>query len=274
MQRNRRTFLLRAAGALAACACCPPGAFAAEVMKKPHEVEKVAGKVAEHHAPHWSYEGATGPAEWGQLSADFKTCAVGTQQTPIDLKGAVPASPKDGLVFDYKSFPLKIINNGHTIQVNAASGSSISIAGERYDLVQFHFHHPSEHLLSGKTREMELHLVHKSASGALAVVGVFITLGAENAALKPVFSALPAKAGPEVAIEATVEPAKMLPSGPYYRYMGSLTTPPCSESVTWSVYEQPIEASKEQIATFAALFANNARPAQAVNNRFLLEAGL
>lgn len=267
MQRTRRTFLLRAAGALAACACCPPAVFAAEAMKKPHHA-------AEHAGPHWGYGEKVGPNEWGTLSNEFKTCSVGAQQSPVDLGKAIATNDKSLLAFDYKPFAGKIVNNGHTIQVNAAPGAGITIAGERYELAQFHFHHPSEHLLSGKTREMELHLVHKSASGAIAVVGVFITTGAENAALKPLFAAMPAHAGPETPLDAPVDPSALLPTGRFFRYMGSLTTPPCSESVTWTVYETAIEASAEQIKAFAKLFANNTRPAQKLHNRFLLETSL
>lgn len=261
---NRRQFLTRAVGALAACACCPPGAFAATPSK--------GGSPAA--APHWTYEGHGGPQEWGRLSPDFKTCAIGTQQTPIDLKAAIPANPPGGLAFSYKPFAMKILNNGHTIQVNVAPGSTVTINGQSYDLLQFHFHHPSEHLLSGKAQDLEVHFVHKAASGALAVVGVFITPGAENATLKAVFDAMPAKETPETATTTTIDPAQLLSSGPYYRYMGSLTTPPCSEGLTWSVFEKPITASKEQILAFAKLFANNARPVQPLNNRFLLEVGL
>jgi carbonic anhydrase len=169
---------------------------------------------------------------------------------------------------------MKILNNGHTIQVNVAPGSTAIVNGQRYDLLQFHFHHPSEHLLSGKAQDLEVHFVHKAASGALAVIGVFITPGAANATLQAVFDAMPAKEGPEVATSATIDPDQLLSSGPYYRYMGSLTTPPCSEGLTWSVFEKPITASKDQILAFAKLFANNARPVQPLNNRFLLEVGL
>jgi carbonic anhydrase len=263
MSQNRRSFLIRAAGALAACACCPPVAFAATPAKGGHGA-----------APHWTYEGKGGPTDWGKLSPNFKTCAIGTQQTPIDLKSAIPAQPAGGLAFSYKPFAMKILNNGHTIQVNAAPGSTITVNGESYELLQFHFHHPSEHLLSGKALDLECHFVHRSASGALAVVGVFITPGAENETLKTVFAAMPAKEGPEVATQSEIDPAKLLSSGPYFRYMGSLTTPPCSEGLTWSVFEKPIEASKDQILAFAKLFANNARPVQPLNNRFLLEVGL
>ncbi len=138
--------------------------------------------------------------------------------------------------------------------------------------LQFHLHHPSEHLLAGRPFDMECHFVHRSSAGALAVVGVFIKAGARNAALAPVFDAMPRHAGPEVRAQATVDPAAMLPrEGGYFRYMGSLTTPPCSEGLTWTVFRQPIEASADQIRQFAALFPNNARPVQRTNRRFVIE---
>ena len=147
------------------------------------------------------------------------------------------------------------------------------LAGKKYELLQFHFHHPSEHLLAGKPFDLECHFVHRSAAGDLAVVGVFIKPGASNMALQPVFDAMPAKATPETKVAATVDTAALLPkSGSYFRYMGSLTTPPCSEGLTWTVFKEPIEASPEQIRQFASLFSNNARPVQGRNRRFLIES--
>jgi carbonic anhydrase len=146
------------------------------------------------------------------------------------------------------------------------------ISGTRYELVQFHFHHPSEHLLSGKKFDMELHFVHRSEAGRLAVLGVFIQPGAANAALGPIWAAMPAEAGPARDAGAVVRPAALLPATRgYFRYTGSLTTPPCSEGVLWTVYKDPIEASPDQIRRFAALFPVNARPAQSVARRYLLE---
>jgi carbonic anhydrase len=224
-------------------------------------------------APHWSYDGEAGPNKWGQLSAEFKTCALGSEQTPIDLRGAIKAQAAAPAI-GYQEMPLTIMNNGHTIQVNTPSGSKLEIAGTVYDLVQFHFHHPSEHLLAGKLFAMELHLVHKAASGALAVVGVFIQPGTPSAALAPVWAAMPQNETPARLVEGvTIDPSTLLPkTRGYYRYMGSLTTPPCSEGLTWTVFRTPIEASPEQIRQFAALFPHNARPVQSLNRRFLLES--
>lgn len=254
MQSSRRHFLKHATlGAVAACACCA-GAGAA-----------LASGV------HWTYEGEEGPEHWGDLQADFKSCKIGLEQTPLDLKGAVKATIGAPVATDYKVQPPKILNNGHTIQVNAAPGSSVTIEGESYDLLQFHFHHPSEHLLSGKPFELEVHFVNKSAAGNLAVLGVLVTLGEANPALETVFSAMPASEG-EATGKAPIDPTALLPKGRgYFRYYGSLTTPPCSEGLVWTVFKEPITASKAQVEAFAKLFENNARPVQRQNHRYLLD---
>ncbi len=224
------------------------------------------------HGPHWTYEGAEGPEHWSELSTDFKTCKLGLQQTPIDIRSGTPADLA-AVSPSFKIMPLKILNNGHTIQVNCEKGSQTVIDGQEFQLLQFHFHHPSEHLLSGKAFGMELHFVHKSAAGQLAVLGVFITPGAENAALTPIWAAMPREAGDEQSIDATIAPADLLPvERGFFRYSGSLTTPPCSEGVLWTVFRQPITASAAQIEQFARLFPGNARPTQPLNERSLLES--
>ncbi len=228
-----------------------------------------------HDAPHWGYEGAGGPDKWSELSTDFRTCSLGTQQTPIDLLAGIKAQTGP-VAFGYKPIPLTVLNNGHTIQVNAAPGSGLMLGNVSYELLQFHFHHPSEHLLAGKGFDMECHFVHRTASGALAVVGVFIRPGAANASLAPIWQAMPEKEAPPKAIPGVVvETAALLPKDQtYFRYMGSLTTPPCSEGITWTVFRAPVEASAEQIRQFAALFPGNARPVQPLNRRFLLESAV
>jgi carbonic anhydrase len=254
-----RRMLLR--GALA-CACC---------MKAGVSIasDAPAGGGA---AVHWSYEGAGNPEKWGELQSDFKMCQLGLEQTPIDLASGIKGDV-GSVEYDYKPLPLRIVNNGHTIQFNADPGSACLINGARYELLQFHLHHPSEHLLAGKGFDLECHFVHKSAAGALAVTGVFIRPGAANAALKTFFDSMPAKEGPELKVGGTVEIAAILPkSGGYFRYMGSLTTPPCSEGLTWTVHKEPVEASVEQIQKFASLFSKNARPLQKRNRRFLIDA--
>ncbi len=259
MSIDRRT-LLR--GALA-CACCL-------------EAGAVIASDAPAHgggaAVHWGYEGEGSPEKWGELQADFRVCQLGLEQTPINLIGGIRGDA-GAVDVDYKPLPLRVLNNGHTIQVNADPGSACVIGGTRYELLQFHFHHPSEHLLAGKGFDLECHFVHKSDAGALAVTGVFIRPGAANEALKTLFDTMPSREGPEVRIDAMVDAAAILPkSGGYFRYMGSLTTPPCSEGLTWTVYKEPVEASAEQIQKFAALFPKNARPVQKLNRRFLIDA--
>jgi carbonic anhydrase len=228
------------------------------------------GLAADAHKPHWSYEGATGPANWAQLDQQFKACAAGAEQTPIDLTAAVRAD-LGKVETAFQAMPLKVVNNGHTIQVNCAPGSRTVIDGVPHELLQFHFHHPSEHLLAGKALDLECHFVHRNATGGLAVLGVFIQPGRANAALQPIWQAMPSSEGPERDAGTAIRPADLLPGGGYYRYAGSLTTPPCSEGVNWTVFKQPIEASPEQIRRFAALFPVNARPVQQRHRRELRE---
>lgn len=262
---TRREMLRRFAIGGAACPICMAlggaGATRAETAGAPHGASK-----------HWNYEGATGPTNWGELSAEFRVCEFGFEQTPVDLRNAVRAELR-GVEPDFRAMPLKIVNNGHTIQVNCEPGSRSRIDGETFDLLQFHFHHPSEHLLSGRAFEMELHFVHKSAAGKLAVLGVFIGKGAENGAASPIWASMPAVAGPVQEIGTRIDPSALLPaSRRFFRYQGSLTTPPCSEGVLWTVFQQPIELSESQIRKFAALFPGNARPAMPLNRRFLLQS--
>lgn len=278
-----RRRVLQMLGAAAACPICTGlvgRAFATDInmtAPAPHGAQPMphgaaAPAPAAHGPAHWEYDGAAGPDHWGQLSPDFQACAIGREQSPIDLRWPIPTQTGH-IETAFREMPLRIVNNGHTIQVNCAPGSQSRIDGVVYDLLQFHFHHPSEHLLSGKRFDMECHFVHKSAAGGLAVLGVFIQPGAENMALKPVFDAMPAQAGPEMTAAAMIRPEALLPvDRHYFRYAGSLTTPPCSEGIVWSVYRQPVEASAAQIKKFAQLFAGNARPVQPQFNRYLLEA--
>jgi carbonic anhydrase len=221
---------------------------------------------------HWAYEGEAGAEHWGEISPSFKTCKLGIEQSPIDLQGGI-AAQLAGLDIAWQPMKLRIVNNGHTIQVNADAGSSCGIGGTRYALQQFHFHHPSEHLLAGKPSALECHFVHRAASGDLAVIGVFLAPGNANPGLQPIWSAMPPKAGPELDAGGMIDPTGLLPKERgFFRYVGSLTTPPCTEAIVWTVLRQPIEVSAEQIAQFAALYADNARPVQAQNRRFLLRS--
>lgn len=232
------------------------------------EEEKEENK---HAAIHWGYEGEIGPEHWGELSDEYALCSSGLAQSPIDIAQTVPEDLLN-IAFNYKPSNLNIVNNGHTIQANCAEGSGIEVDGVRYELLQFHFHAPSEHTINGQFSDMELHLVHKSADGNLAVVGVMLNKGAENAAFAPVFDNMPAVVDEENNPDALVNTEDLLPEdGLTYRYIGSLTTPPCSENVRWYVMKTPVEVSEAQVAAFEAIFHNNNRPVQPLNDREVVE---
>ncbi|MEO5360331.1 MAG: carbonic anhydrase family protein [Nitrospirota bacterium] len=232
------------------------------------------GAAKDGHKAHWSYEGDTGPEKWGDLSPESAVCKTGMQQSPVDIKEAKTAAKKNAYKINYKAVPLKIINNGHTIQVNYAPGSTIVINGKTYQLLQFHLHHPSEHTVAGKDYPMELHLVHKNDKGELAVLGVFMKEGKENATIKTIWDNLPDKVNEEKSAAAVkINATALLPKmNSLYVYSGSLTTPPCSEGVSWNVVSTPIEVSKAQIDKFISVVGKNARPVQPINDRQLQES--
>lgn len=228
--------------------------------------------------PHWGYDqGADGPQGWGKLSPKFVACAEGMSQSPVDIGATAPASLPQ-FSAEYRPTQLRIVhhehmsdvvNTGHSIQVNFPQGDTLALGDDRYALVQFHFHSPSEHTVKGHQFPMEMHLVHKSAEGKLAVVGVFIEEGAHNAAFDPVWSNLPAQKGVETQLEnVQVDMDDLLPKDrATYRYEGSLTTPPCSEGVRWTIFTTPNQLSAAQIATFRAVMHGNNRPVQPLNGR-------
>jgi len=246
------------------------GGFAAD--KAGHGEAKHDAKKHDSHAVHWSYEGPAGPAHWGDLEEKFAACKSGMSQSPIDLKDTTAAA-LENLKPDYKESPLKLLNNGHTIQVNYADGSTLTVDGKTFQLAQFHFHGPSEHLIGGKPAPIEVHLVHKNDKGELAVIGVMFKEGKENKLLASIIRNMPREKNKEKAVAgANINAAELLPASPaYFHYSGSLTTPPCSEGVNWSVMKTPIEASKDQIAKLSKIMGMNARPVQPINKRTLLE---
>jgi len=217
---------------------------------------------------HWAYGGHVGPGEWGTLDKAFATCKLGKVQSPIDIRGP-KAADLPAIKFDYKPSPLRVIDNGHTIQVNYAPGSSIEVGGTRYELVQFHFHKPSEESIDGKRRDMVAHFVHKDASGKLAVVAVLLQTGAANPVVAALWNNLPAHKESEVDVKgAQIDPADLLPRDRgYYTFEGSLTTPPCSEGVRWFVLKTPMTVAASELTAFARLYPMNARPTQPLNGR-------
>lgn len=264
---HRRKVLKYLAGAAVACPSCLSIASALASEKKA-AAEGHGAKGAEG-PPHWEYKGEAGPENWGDLSPGFRACDLGFQQSPIDLDSAIVANV-GSIAIDYQTMPLGVVNNGHTIQVNCEPGSGMVLDGTNYKLLQYHFHHPSEHLLSGKRFDLEAHYVHISESGMLAVLGVFLKPGAHNEALAPIWSAMPREPGKSSG--GSVSPAALLPENRgYFRYLGSLTTPPCSQKVIWSVFNSPVEISTDQVRQFASIFQMNARPVQGLHRRLLLE---
>ena len=221
---------------------------------------------------HWDYQGATGPDHWAALNAEFATCARGSRQSPIDIRDGIKVD-LDPVAFDYHVSQFRVIDNGHTVQVNVDPGNAIEVLGRRYELQQFHFHHPSEERIDGRQFEMVAHLVHKSADGRLAVVAVLLEPGSAHAIVQSVWNNLPLEKGEPVAARKSLDLAALLPEDRgYYTYMGSLTTPPCSEGVLWMVMSQPVQMSAEQIAIFARLYPMNARPVQQAAGRLIKQS--
>jgi carbonic anhydrase len=217
----------------------------------------------------WTYQGKTGALVWGKIDPSYEACAKGHEQSPIDIRGARLDAKLKPIEFHYIAGGVTVENNGHTIQVNVHPGSYIVAAGVRYDLVQFHFHHPSEHTIRGKFADMELHLVHRSADGKLAVIAVL--LGEQeypNTVLATLWEHLPTQAGKSLTIDAMINPGGLLPTDRgYWTYTGSLTTPPCSEGVSWFLFENPISISRSQLRAFDALYKMNTRPIQDLHGR-------
>ena len=221
---------------------------------------------------HWTYDGATGPEKWGGLDAADAPCATGDQQSPIDITGAISAR-QPPLKISWGKRPDTIVNNGHTIQLNAAAGDTLHVGDRSYGLTQFHLHHPSEHRVDGKAFAMEAHFVHTDGNGGLAVIGVFIVPGKANAVFNKIVSTMPEEEGPPIPADPAINPNGLLPAQrAYYHYEGSLTTPPCSQTVDWLVFAHHIEAAEADIARFAKLYPMNARPLQKLDRRFILSS--
>lgn len=238
----------------------------AHLKEELEALEKKAhgGKDGHGGAPHWAYEGEFGPENWGK---QFATCGSGKSQSPVNItapyeKATVAIKP------DYKPGMLKLVNNGHTVQVVVPPGSKLKVGEESYELVQYHFHRPSEEQIDGKPMAMVMHMVHKSADGKLAVIGVLMRESAvQNRALWAIWKHMPKAQGPEVEVPSvSINPAQLLPESlAHYAYEGSLTTPPCTEGVKFFIMKNPIGIQKEMIDNFP--FKMNARPVQPLNGR-------
>ena len=249
MDRRRALAMM---GGLVLCPLCGANSFSADA--------------------HWSYEGATGPAKWGGLDPGNAVCGLGSQQSPLDIGTTVKAQLSP-LQISWAKQGDTIVNNGHTIQVNFAPGSTLTRGTEKYSLVQFHFHRPSEHLVGGKSFAMEVHFVHRNDAGTLAVVGVLVTTGGRNAVFSKLTATMPTVENTQAKADADIDPNGLLPmQRAYYYYEGSLTTPPCSETVNWLLLTDPIQVADADVASFAKLYPMNARPVQKSNRRFILQS--
>lgn len=219
---------------------------------------------------HWAYEGENGPQAWGNLKPEFNLCAIGKRQSPISIEdGATLVGPAEPVLFNYMPSDGTVVNNGHTIQVNIQGDNSITVRGSTYKLLQFHFHTPSEEQVNQKRYPMVAHLVHRNDSGQLAVVAVLLEVGTANPLIDKVWTYMPLDAGDQVRMpREMLNMNELLPADQrYYQFMGSLTTPPCSEGVLWMVIKQPMKISRVQYKLFSQLYPNNARPVQPVNGR-------
>lgn len=227
------------------------------------------------HGPsiHWSYEGEYSPEHWGEIKNDYCKCKAGDRQSPVGI-ALTDKAKLDTIYFNYYTTLLKIINNGHTIQINYGKGSTISIGNKKYELLQFHFHNPSEHKINGQSYPMEAHFVHRGEDGKLAVIGVLMEEGKSNDFIKTLWNNLPKEEGKEhVVADLKINANQFLPKNvSYYNYSGSLTTPPCSEIVNWFVLKTPVEISKAQLDKFASIFKKSARPIQPLHGRVVKES--
>ena len=223
------------------------------------------------HAVHWSYEGEGAPEHWGDIDPRFATCSNGVNQSPIDLTGFTE-SELPAITFNYNLISSDILNNGHAIQTNVKEGSSITVDGKTFDLKQFHFHSPSENNINGQSFPLEAHFVHASKDGKLAVVAVMFEEGAENKALAELWAKMPQNVGDNHPINAKDLDALLPKDRDYYRFNGSLTTPPCTEGVRWLVMKKSVTLSKTQIETFKkVMHHHNNRPLQPTNARMILK---
>jgi len=235
-----------------------------------------AGHEAKHGAAgshvHWGYAGEGAPDKWAELSPEFRQCAVGTRQSPIDIREGIRVD-LEKIQFEYRPSSFAVLDNGHTIQVNVAPGNALQVMGRRFELLQFHFHRPSEERINGRQYDMVAHLVHKDAEGRLAVVAVLLERGQDQALVQTIWNNLPLEKGEALPAPGLLDLNQLLPENrAYYTYMGSLTTPPCSEGVLWMVMRTPVQVSPNQIAIFSRLYPMNARPIQAGSGRLIKES--
>ncbi|MFO3706307.1 carbonic anhydrase [Xanthomonas codiaei] len=270
-----KSVLLHRVSPLCLCLAAGWGTLGMAQTALPDATPVHAHETAPHQGHEWGYTGPGGAEHWAELAKENALCGNGQQNSPIDLKDAIDAS-LGSLRLDYTAVPLVVRNTGHSIQLDLHDGGKMLVGGKQYDALQLHFHHPSEHLLNGRRFPMEAHIVHQGPDGTLGVLAIFFETGTANPAFQRVLDAMPAGTDQTRKVaDASVRASDFLPPGTprsFYRYEGSLTTPPCSETVDWVVLSQPVQVSREQIDAFERVYPFNARPLQRLDRRFLLKS--
>jgi carbonic anhydrase len=250
-----------------------PGIVIRQQRAAPKAPSKPAAPV--YKAIPWSYEGEGGPGHWAQLKPEYATCASGQRQSPIAIDDAdTLKGPAEAIAFNYMPSSGTVVNNGHTIEVQLSGDNSLTVRGQTYRLQQFHFHHPAEERINSRVYPMVAHFVHRSDTGQLAVLAVLLEEGPANPLIQKVWTHMPLDVKDHVPLPADlIHVGEILPRDQrYYQYMGSLTTPPCTEGVLWLVLKQPASISAEQLRLFSQLYPHNARPVQSLNGRPVRDA--
>lgn len=220
----------------------------------------------------WSYEGETGPANWGKINPAWAKCGSGNRQSPIDIRDGMKVELEQ-ISFDYHPSTFNVTDNGHTVQVMVGSGNFLTVQNRMYELIQFHFHRPSEERINGKGYEMVVHLVHKDGEGRIAMLALLLERGKPQPAIQTVWNNLPLEKLETLAPSVVLDPMELLPARrDYFTFMGSMTTPPCQEGVLWLVMKEPIQASPAQMALFSRLYPLNSRPIQPSSGRIIKES--
>jgi carbonic anhydrase len=246
---DRRTFL---------AAVVATGALLAGCGRRGNGGGSSSGPATTVLPAHWRYEGEEGPAHWGELDPAYMACSAGKAQSPIDIVNPVPSGKAPPTVA-YRAGATEIVNNGHTVQANPPSGLSLKLDGADYELLQAHFHSPGEHAFAGRSGPVELHFVHRGASGTLAVLGFLVQAGPTHPAWQPFVDALRTREGDRATIQ--LDWPRLVPAtATTIRYAGSLTTPPCTEGVQWLVAQEPLTLGNAQIKAFSDAYSGNNRP--------------
>jgi len=242
------------------------------VPPPPRNVHRQPRKGAPAHDLHWSYEGASGPHAWAKLSPEYAICGSGQRQSPIDIRDGMKVD-LEPIAFEYRPSIFKVVDNGHAIQASDTGRNFVRVMGRRFRLIQLHFHRPSEEAIDGKHFEMVVHIVHMDGDGRIAVVAVLVDNGVRQPVIQTVLNNLPLEKGDEFAAATTLDVNQILPENRrYITYMGSLTTPPCTEDVLWLVMKEPVQASADQLNLFRRIYPMNARPIQGSMGRMIKES--